>query len=199
MDSNGGLELSIINQVDSSLINNTNHRGIPILDSSLMNDIGNCYCCQESTDLRSPCVCRAHICDSCLITYVKYNEKCTICNSELDIYVPTPTSTIRSLSFSVTYSFEDEHFIDIIDIMKTLKIGLYIYYGISLIHYFGLFAINLLYNPNNFSYDYITFLIGIGYFFVTLLLFALICIFIFLIKELFICIWKIITCRCLRN
>ena len=97
MQYNEGLELANINQIDSNLFNNR----ILSLDSNIIDIFGLCYCCQERTDLRSPCICRTHICDSCLITYVKYNDKCTICNSELDIYIPTPTSTLgRNTSFS---------------------------------------------------------------------------------------------------
>ena len=104
MQYNEGLELANINQIDSNLFNNR----ILSLDSNIIDIFGLCYCCQERTDLRSPCICRTHICDSCLITYVKYNDKCTICNSELDIYIPTPTSTLgRNTSFSFSLSSDD--------------------------------------------------------------------------------------------
>jgi len=78
------------------------HNEISInLDSLLINRINktdNCYCCREKTTSVSPCICKTAICDSCLLTYVKYNDKCTICNSQLQIYIPSPTSTRGSLS-----------------------------------------------------------------------------------------------------
>ena len=146
------IELTNINQRDSELFNNINLR---TLDSSTINDIGECYCCQEDTNLRSPCICRTHICDSCLITYVKYNDKCTICNSYLDIYVPTPTSTIsnRTLSFNLTYSFENENIVGVFDILNIVKYIYYLYYAFCLIHYCGIFTLRQLYNENYYSYD----------------------------------------------
>ena len=91
------------------------------------------------------------------------------------------------MSFSITYSFEDENMIDIIDIINTVKYIFYLYYGFCLINYCGIFSLRLVYNQNYYSYDYIVFIIGIGYIFLTLLSLLLISIIIFIIKEFFVC------------
>lgn len=185
------IELSIRNQyiIDSSLVNNLNFTG---LDSTIINETGECYCCHENTDLRSPCVCRAFICDSCLVRYVKYNDKCTICNSELDIYIPTPTSTISSrsniFSFSISTSFEDENIVNIIDIINSLKYLLYIYYGISLIHYFGSNLNDIFYNRGNnilYNLNGIVFIMGICYLIFTLIILFLLSVIVFLLSKIY--------------
>ena len=109
-----------------------NHSQVEIeLDSLLINNINkvdNCYCCREETTSISPCVCKTAICDSCLLTYIKYNNKCTICKSHLQIYIPSPTNTNRSLSpinftrsLSYSLSFDDDTpKVDFILILKVL-------------------------------------------------------------------------------
>ena len=41
-----------------------------------------CYICYDSTTMRSPCVCRAPLCNDCYIEYLGYSDKCTICDTE---------------------------------------------------------------------------------------------------------------------
>ena len=46
---------------------------------------GDCYCCFNKTEHRSPCDCKAYICKKCFKKYKKYETECKICKTELII------------------------------------------------------------------------------------------------------------------
>ena len=136
------------------------------IDSIIIDDIGDCYCCREETSSRSPCICRTHMCDSCLFIYTNYNRNCTICNSELNIYLPSPTNTVTSNGyFSLSYSLDEEYYnyyeIKIKTIMTVVYSILFLFFLLVLINYLGnLGNYYLMDIPLRFSYEYFTFLLG---------------------------------------
>ena len=162
------------------------------IDSITIDDVGNCYCCREETTSRSPCICRTHMCDSCLLIYSNYNRNCTICNSELDIYIPSPTNTINSNGYlSLSYSFDDNyleyyHF-DFVLIIKTVYFFLSVVLLLALINFMGCIGNHYVMNiPIRFSYDHVTFLMGGLYLTFTLIV-------TFALGTLIFCIFNIIS------
>ena len=139
------------------------------MDSIIIDDIGVCYCCREETSSRSPCICRTHMCDSCLFIYTSYNRNCTICNSELNIYIPSPTNTVTSNGYlSLSYSLDEEYYnyyeIKIKTIMNIVYSILFLFFLLVLINYLGNLGNHYLMEiPLKFSYDYYTFLLGALY------------------------------------
>jgi len=190
------------------------HNEISInLDSLLINRINktdNCYCCREKTTSVSPCICKTAICDSCLLTYVKYNDKCTICNSQLQIYIPSPTSTRGSLSpmsimtntsLSYSLSFEDDTpKVDFMFIFKILLILICIFYSLCLIHYVGITGNHVLTGSPlviNFRSDEM--LMGFVYLVSSFLGLIIITLALCIISILLQLIYDIIFCKCLTN
>lgn len=209
MNSIEGLELANINQIDSSLINNINNGRTLVLDSNIIDIFGTCYCCQEQTDLRSPCICRTYICDSCLVTYVKYNDKCTICNSELDIYIPTPTSTIsgytsESLSFSLSYDDinDDYNYIDFKLIIKLFVGILSLFHLLCLFNYLGMIGHYYMWGQPisiELHINYEIILIGGVYFIISFLTTLSLSTFIYIIICIIQMIWYYLSCKYIRN
>lgn len=53
------------------------------LEENKIEEVNNCYCCFNETNNRSPCKCKAYICEKCLIKYKKFESTCKICQTEL--------------------------------------------------------------------------------------------------------------------
>lgn len=190
------------------------HNEISInLDSLLINRINktdNCYCCREETTSVSPCVCKTAMCDSCLFTYVKYNDKCTICNTQLQIYIPSPTSTRGTLSpmsimtntsLSYSLSFEDDTpKFDFMFILKVLLFLLCIFYSLCLIHYVGIIGNHfLIRTPLVIHFRSYEILMGFVYLVGSFMAIIIITLSLCIISIIFQLIYDIIFCKCLTN
>lgn len=200
-------------ELDSILINNVNS----------YNSINYCYCCREETKSTSPCVCKTALCDSCLTTYINYNTKCTICNTELlvdiveytdselseessDSLLPSPTSTAtRGISRGMTFSFSYEENegnikIDFIFILKIVCCIICLFYLLFLFNNVGYIGNNLLMNyTTSFRLDPQIILLGFVYVFGTFLIGLLVSIVISITLIILKCIWYYISCKPLRN
>jgi hypothetical protein len=192
------------------------------LDSILINNINNvnyCYCCREETTSTSPCVCKTALCDSCLTTYINYNTKCTICNTELlvdiveysdselseesnDTLLPSPTGNIdRGLTFSLSYEDNDTNIkVDFIFILKIVCGILCVFYLLFLFNNVGYIGNNLLMNySTSLRLDPQIILLGFVYVFGTFLIGLMLSFIISFILIILQCIWYYISCKPLRN
>lgn len=204
-------------ELDSILINNVNRS----------NSLNYCYCCREETKSTSPCVCKTALCDSCLTTYINYNTKCTICNTELLVDIveysdsdsnsdqseestgtllPSPTSNAtRGISRGITFSFSYEENegnikIDFIFILKIVCCILCFFYLLFLFNNVGNIGYDLLLNHTmSFTFDPQIILLGFVYVFGTFLFGILVSIVISFTLVILKCIWYYITCKPLRN
>lgn len=203
------------------------------LDSILINNVNNsininyCYCCREETKSTSPCVCKTALCDSCLTTYINYNTKCTICNTELlvdiveysdsDSYsdlseestgtlLPSPTNNTargvsRGLTFSLSYEEDNTNIkVDFIFILKIVFGILCFFYLLFLFNNVGYIGNNLLMNyTTSFRLDPQIILLGFVYVFGTFLIGLMFSFIISFILIILQCIWYYISCKPLRN
>jgi hypothetical protein len=174
------------------------------LDSTTIEEeIGNCYCCREETLFRSPCICRTHMCDSCLLTYTNYNSNCTICNSALNIYLPSPTNTINSEGyFSLSYSIDDDvneyYHIDFMLIIKGVYFTVFIFFFICLLNYIGNIGNYIVMEiPLRYNYNYIAVLFGTLYFVFSLLVAFAFSTLLFILTNFVLVIVYYLTCRCI--
>lgn len=200
-------------ELDSILINNVNS----------YNSINYCYCCREETKSTSPCVCKTALCDSCLTTYINYNTKCTICNTELlvdiieysdsdlseessDSLLPSPTNNAargisRGLTFSLSYEEDNTNIkVDFIFILKIVCGILCFFYLLFLFNNVGYIGNNLLMNyTTSFRLDPQIILLGFVYVFGTFLFGLFVSIVISITLIILKCIWYYVSCKPLRN
>lgn len=65
------------------------------LEEIKIEETNNCYCCFNETSNRSPCKCKAYICEKCLIKYKKFESTCKICQTDLVVNDNTARECIK--------------------------------------------------------------------------------------------------------